>query len=229
MTLLDQLQGGLVVSCQPVDGGPLDDPKIIAATCAAAIAGGAVGVRVEGVENVRAARGDIAAPIIGIVKHDAQDTEVRITPRVSDVHALRAAGADIIAFDATARPREDSRETVLQAIHNSGALAMADCAREEDGHWAHACGVSILGTTLSGYTKETLRDDENPDLDLVRQFRNLGSFVMAEGRYNTPDLAALALASGANSVTVGTALTRLEVMTSTFVSAMTQGGTDATQ
>lgn len=226
MTLLDKLQGGLVVSCQPVDGGPLDKPEIVAATCAAAIAGGAAGVRVEGVENIRAARAAVSAPIIGIVKYDAPGTQVRITPRISDVHGLTAAGADVIAFDATARAREDSREAVLKAILDGGALAMADCAQIADGQWAQSCGASILGTTLSGYTEETQRDNEDPDLELVRRFKGLESFVMAEGRYNTPDLAALALASGANSVTVGTALTRLEIMTSTFVSAMTKGGTD---
>ena len=42
---------------------------------------------------------------------------------------------------------------------------------------------------------------------------------MAEGRYNTPELAAKAIEHGAVAVTVGSALTRLEVVTGWFNSA----------
>ena len=59
-----------------------------------------------------------------------------------------------------------------------------------------------------------------PDLELVRVFRALGGFVMAEGRYNTPELAASALAAGADCVTVGSALTRLEHVTGWFRDAL---------
>jgi len=52
---------------------------------------------------------------------------------------------------------------------------------------------------------------------LVRQFRTLNAFVMAEGRVNTPSLAPDAMAAGADCVTVGSALTRLELMTAAFV------------
>jgi len=54
----------------------------------------------------------------------------------------------------------------------------------------------------------------------VRAFRSLGGFVMAEGRINTPELAARAIAAGADSVTVGSALTRLEHVTSWFADAV---------
>ena len=43
---------------------------------------------------------------------------------------------------------------------------------------------------------------------------------MAEGRYNTPELAALAIENGAYAVTVGSALTRLEHIVGWFVSAI---------
>jgi putative N-acetylmannosamine-6-phosphate epimerase len=43
---------------------------------------------------------------------------------------------------------------------------------------------------------------------------------MAEGRYDTPERAAQAIQAGAWSVTVGTALTRLELMTAGFAQGL---------
>lgn len=223
MDVLKKLSGGLVVSCQPVDDGPMDTPEIVAALAAAAVAGGAVGVRIEGVENLAAARTRVDVPIIGIVKEDLADSPVRITPRCEQVQALDDAGADIIAYDATSRPRVDTREEILAEILATGKLAMADCATLQDGIAAQQGGATILGSTLSGYTEETVGSDGSPDLSLVRAFHSLGAFVMAEGRYTTPDLVAAALAAGADSVTVGSALTRLELMTASFVDAIKRG------
>lgn len=218
--LLDQLRGGLIASCQPVDDGPMDRPDIVAAMAQAAIAGGAVGVRIEGVDNVRAVRRVVDAPIIGIIKTDNTATPVRITVCVDDVKALIEAGADIVAYDATDRPRQDGRDTVLAAILADGALAMADCAIEADGVHALAKGAAIIGTTLSGYTQDTERADTMPDFDLIHSLASIGGFVMAEGRFDTPDFAAKAIASGADAVTVGSVLTRLEVMTDRFARAV---------
>lgn len=220
MSVLDQLKGGLVVSCQPVDDGPMDDPAIVGAMARAAVAGGAAGLRIEGIENLRATRPLVDVPIIGIVKRDMGDSPVRITVTEGDVRALVAAGADIIAYDATPRPRPDPRDRILAAILSGGALAMADCATCTDAQVALAGGASIIGTTLSGYTAETATGSNAPDLALIGQFRQLGGFVMAEGRLNTPKLAACALQAGADAVTVGSALTRLEVVTGWFADAV---------
>jgi N-acylglucosamine-6-phosphate 2-epimerase len=220
MSLLENLRNGLVVSCQPVDGGPMDRPEIVAAMAEAAVAGGAVGLRIEGVENLRAVRSQVTVPIIGIVKREVPETPVRITPRISDAVELVEAGADIVAYDATDRPRQDSRESVLAAILEAGALAMADCATLEDAEIAHAAGAVILGTTLSGYTSETAGQGEAPDLELVRRFCRFGSFVMAEGRYITPALASAAMQAGADCVTVGSAITRPEHVTGWFCEAL---------
>ena len=221
--ILDQLRGGLVASCQPVDEGPMDRPDVVAAMAQAAVAGGARGLRIEGVENLRAVRSLVDVPIIGIVKSDAADTPVRITVSVDDVRALVAAGADIVAYDATDRPRRDSAEDVLKTILAAGAMAMADCSTLADGRRALSGGASVLGTTLSGYTEETRREDDAPDLTLVREFRRLGSFVMAEGRFDTPGLAGAAVEAGADAVTVGSSLTRLEVVAKRFARAITKG------
>lgn len=218
--LLARLRGGLVVSCQPVDGGPMDSPGIVAAMAAAAVAGGAAGLRIEGVDNLRAAREAVTVPVIGIIKRDLAHSPVRITPLVEDIAALAESGAEIIAVDGTDRSRPGAIADLLRAIHATGRLAMADCATASDGAACKALGFDILGTTLSGYTAETSTAGPEPDFALIRTFRALGGFTMAEGRFNTPDLAARALAAGADAVTVGTALTRLEVMTGWFAAAL---------
>jgi N-acylglucosamine-6-phosphate 2-epimerase len=46
-----------VVSCQPVPDSPLDKPDIVAAMALAAQQAGAVAVRIEGINNLRAASG----------------------------------------------------------------------------------------------------------------------------------------------------------------------------
>ncbi|MFP7570448.1 N-acetylmannosamine-6-phosphate 2-epimerase [Marivita sp. S2033] len=220
MTLLDTLRGGLVVSCQPVDDGPMDRPDIVAAMAAAAVAGGADGLRIEGVANLKATRAAVSVPIVAILKRDLADSPVRITPYLDDVRALARAGADIIAYDATDRPRPETSAALVAEIRAAGVMAMADCSTLADGKRAQAEGAAILGTTLSGYTEETSGRGDGVDTDLIRAFHDLGAFVMAEGRVNTPDLAALAMASGADAVTVGTALTRLEHVTGWFKAAV---------
>ncbi len=220
MTLLDTLRGGLVVSCQPVDDGPMDRPEIVAAMAAAAVAGGADGLRIEGVDNLAATRPLVTVPIIAIVKRDLEDSPVRITPYAADVQALADAGADIIAYDATDRTRPETTAAILAAIHGAGKLAMADCSTLADGQRALTEGAAILGTTLSGYTEETADRSDGMDTGLIAAFRDLGGFVMAEGRVNTPDLAGAAMAAGADAVTAGTALTRLEHVTGWFKAAV---------
>lgn len=220
MSVLDRLRGGLVASCQPVEHGPMDRPEIVAAMAQAAVAGGAVGLRIEGIANLRATRPLVDVPIIGIVKRDLDGSPVRITVTADDARELIAAGADIVAYDATPRPRPVPREMVLAAIRQAGVPAMADCATEEDARAALAGGAEVIGTTLSGYTAETATAGDAPDLALIRRFRALGGFTMAEGRFNTPDLAAQAMRAGADAVTVGSALTRLEILTGWFAEAV---------
>ena len=216
--LLDRLRGGLIVSCQPVPGGPMDRPDIVAAFALAALAGGAVGLRIEGIENLRAVRKLTTAPIIGLVKREVRDSSVRITPLLVDVLALAEAGADIIAFDATDRQRPVSRADLVAAIHAAGRMAMADCAFPEDGLAAHALGAEVVGSTMSGYTGGPVPDA--PDLHLVTSLRKTGAFVVAEGRYHSPAMAAQAVAAGADAIVAGSAITRTEHVTGWFVDAM---------
>jgi putative N-acetylmannosamine-6-phosphate epimerase len=215
---LEALRGGLVVSCQPVTGGPMDRPDIVAAFALAAIDGGARGLRIEGVDNLRAVRAVTGVPIIGLVKCDLPDSPVRITPLLDHVDALIAIGADIVAFDATDRPRPVPLADLVARIHAGGALAMADCATAADGHRAAALGCAVLGSTMSGYTGGPV--PEGPDLSILPELASLGRFVIAEGRYQVPSDAGAALAAGADAVVAGSAITRPEHVTGWFVAAM---------
>jgi putative N-acetylmannosamine-6-phosphate epimerase len=212
------LHGGLVVSCQPVDGGPLDHDETVARLAQAAVAGGARALRLEGARRLACVRRSVQVPIVGIVKRELADSPVRITPLRQDVLALAQAGADVIAVDATHRPRPCAVEELLHTIHEQGCLAMADASCWADAWAAWQMGFDIIGTTLSGYTSGPTPTE--PDLALVAELAHQGCRVMAEGRYDTPERAAQAIQAGAWSVTVGTALTRLEVMTAGFARSL---------
>ena len=215
---LNRLDRKLIVSCQPVPGGPMDRADIVAAFALAALDGGAAGLRIESVANVSAVRAATAAPIIGLVKRDLSDSPVRITPWLEDVTALSRAGADIIAFDATERPRPVPVADLIAAAHGAGRLAMADCSSAPDAKAALAAGADIVGSTLSGYTGD--RTPDGPDYALLEELRRLTPRVVAEGRVKTPDEAARALARGAWCVVVGSAITRTEHVTSWFAGAL---------
>ena len=213
-----KIQNGLIASCQPVDDGPMDKPEIVAAMAQAAVIGGAAGLRIEGVDNLKATRPTVNVPIIGIVKRDLPDSPVRITPFLQDIEDLAHAGADIIAVDGTNRPRPFDIESAVKKIHEMGCLAMADCSNLEEGLYCQKLGFDIVGSTMSGYTGGAVPDE--PDYQLVKDLKAAGCKVMAEGRYNSPELAKTAIEIGADFVTVGSALTRLEHIVSWFSSAV---------
>ena len=212
----------LIVSCQPVPGGPLDTTGIVVGFALAAIAGGAQGLRIEGVERVARVHRVARVPVIGIVKSDIAGSPVRITPFAEDVQALAGAGADIIAYDATQCPRPETAASLCDAIHACGKLAMADIATVQDAAAAAAHGTDLIGTTLSGYTGGAVPED--PDIDLVRQITGFGRPVIAEGRYRTPGQARQAIAAGAYAVVIGSAITRPEHITAWFAKAVASMG-----
>jgi N-acylglucosamine-6-phosphate 2-epimerase len=219
-----RLRGGLVVSCQPVDDGPLDHDEVVARIAEAALCGGAQALRIEGAARLAHVRRRLKASqpdalLIGIIKRSLADSPVRITPEPADVQALADAGADVIAVDATDRPRPAAVQALLDAIRASGCLAMADCATLAEGREAARLGFDIVGTTLSGYTGGAVPAD--PDWALLEQLAAEHPRVMAEGRIHTPAQVREALALGAWAVTVGTAITRTELVTQWFANGQT--------
>ena len=218
--LVSRLSGSLIVSCQPVPQGPMDRSHIVAAFAQAAIEGGAAGVRIEGLANVRAVRKAISAPIIGLIKRDLADSDVRITPLLGDVDDLMDAGADIVAFDATARPRPVAARLLCTTVRKGGRLAMADISSLDEAQQALADGADFVGTTLSGYMGGAV--PQAPDFELLVQAVALGRPAVAEGRIHSPALAAEAIRLGAFAVVVGTAITRTEIVTEGFARAIAE-------
>jgi N-acetylmannosamine-6-phosphate 2-epimerase/N-acetylmannosamine kinase len=217
--LTESFKGALVVSCQPVPGGPFDDPASVVRFALAAQNAGARALRIEGVANVAAVAAACSLPIVGLVKRDLPDTPVRITPWIKDVNALSEAGATIIAFDATDRIRPVPVKALVQAAHAQGRIAMADVATLDEAKSASALGADIIGTTMAGYT-DAEPPPRAPDISLVVEASKLGKSVFAEGRYNEPRLAAAAIRAGATAVVVGSAITRPEHITQWFVDAI---------
>ena len=217
--LLSSLKQSLIASCQPVDNGPMDKVEHVVAMALAAVDGGAKGLRIEGVANVSAVSKATSIPIVGIVKRDLTDSPVRITPFIEDVNALAKAGASIIAFDGTERKHPTAMLDLLNAIHKTGCVAMADCADYETGLMLAQHGCTFIGSTMSGYTDLNNIPSE-PDYPLVTRWVAQDINVIAEGRYNSPERAAKAIELGAFSVTVGSAITRVEHITQWFVGSI---------
>ena len=224
-TVLDALRGGLVVSCQAYPGEPMLDPNTMAQVAQAVVAGGAVGVRGKGLDDLRAMRPVVDVPIIGLVK--VGDTGVYITPTLADCLEVAATGCEVVALDGTRRPRPDGltlAETIvgLRAEYPE-VLVMADCGSVGDAEAALAAGADILGTTLAGYTGERDTTD-GPDWEVVDGVVALaaesGTPVLVEGRVHTTAQAAEAVRRGAWAVVVGTAITHPTSITRWFAEAV---------
>lgn len=224
MKTLERLHGGLIVSVQAWSGSAIDEPAVLGAMAAAAEANGAVGVRMQGLANLRAARARVNIPIIGLMKVDYPGFAPYITPTLEAARSIAACGAQIVAFDATARPRPDGAtvETLVAAIHAEGALAMADCASAGDALAAIAAGAEILATTLCGYTDET-RGMALPALALVRELAELDAFVICEGGIHQPHEVAAAFEAGADAAVVGTAITNTDWLVGEFAARAPKG------
>ena len=209
--LLERLRGGLIVSVQAPAGSVLDDPHVIAALARAAQDAGAVAVRVAGASHLRAVRARVEVPIVGLIKRAYDGFAPYITPTLDEVAAIAATGAEIVAFDATARlrPGGATNAAIVAAIVAAGCVAMADCAVAADAERAHALGAAIVATTLCGYTPETA-GQPLPALNLVREMAARDAFVVCEGGVSTPDQLRAALDAGADAVVVGTAITGIE-------------------
>lgn len=221
--LVEALRGRLVVSCQAYPGEPLRDPDAMRRMALAVLAGGAAGIRAQGVEDLRAIRAATDTPLIGLWKDG--DSGVLITPTAAHARAVAEAGADVVALDATDRPRPDGRPLVesVEAVHRAGRLVMADVSTEAEGIRAAELGADLVGTTLSGYTDGSPRSS-GPDLDLVRRLAEALTIpVIAEGRIHTPEDAVRALALGAHAVVVGTAITHPTTLTRWFTRAIDPG------
>jgi putative N-acetylmannosamine-6-phosphate epimerase len=210
----------LAVSCQARADNPLHGPVFMAAMAQAAEQGGALALRANGPADIAAIRAVSRLPIIGILKRWDDRFPVYITPDFASAEAIAAAGADIIAIDATDRPRDgEPLDRLIGRIRDElGKPVFADCATLEDGVRAAALGASYIATTLSGYTPETeARKALGPDIALIAALAEAVSLpIIAEGRFEQPEQLEIAFEAGAHAVVVGTAITNPREITRRF-------------
>ncbi len=218
--LIANLKGKLIVSCQAYMGEPMRHPETMAQMARAAELGGAAAIRCQGLSDIAAIKGRVEIPVLGLWKEGHEG--VYITPTLRHARACIAAGADVVALDATGRPRPDGRtfEETVEALRGE-TLIMADCACMDDVRRAVAAKVDIISTTLAGYTDDRPKTD-GPDLDFVREaVACAGDIpVFCEGRVHTPEQARQAIDAGAFAVVVGTAITHPTSITGWFCDAL---------
>jgi len=222
--LKSQIEGGLIVSCQAPANSPLCKPEIIAALAKTAEENGASGVRIDSPEHVRAVRQTVKVPILGIYKVIFDSSEVYITPTFSCAEEIAAAGADVIAIDATlrARPGGESLIKIISRIKKELDLpVMADVSTLEEGiNAVETAGFDFVGTTLSGYTNATNHLIAKPDFELVEKLaERLAVPIICEGRVRSVEDVRRAFECGAFAVVVGGAITGVDQLTRQFVSA----------
>lgn len=222
--LIEGLKGKLIVSCQAYMGEPLRHPETMAQMARACELGGAAAIRCQGLADIAAVKGRVEVPVIGLWKEGHEG--VYITPTLRHARACVAAGADVVAIDATDRPRPDGRtfeETVAALRATEDTLIMADCATIEDIRRGVAAGCDLVSTTLShGVAAIDCTMADGPDLPLLRQaVEEFPGFpVVCEGRVHTPEDAQAAIEAGAWAVVVGTAITHPTSIASWFAKAL---------
>lgn len=227
MEIIDKLKNKVIVSVQAMPDEPLYKEECMIAMMQSVIKGGAGGLRVAGARDARNAKKLFDVPIIGLTKPEKLPDNwheiVYITPTLKDVEELIEAGADIIAFDGTLRPREYSIESITKQIKSNNRISMADISTLEEGLNCQRLGVDILSTTLSGYTLESKTDSDEPDFELLEQLvKNTNLPVILEGRIWEPRQVQKAFELGAHCVVIGSAITRPQLITKRLIN----GGKD---
>lgn len=211
----------MIVSCQAEGEDPFNaNPEYMALFAKAAEMGGAIGIRTQGIEKLKAIKRATKLPVIGLLKSQFEDGTVRITGSFAEVEQLVTAKSDIVAIDGTFRVREGytGPEFIREVKKRYGCLVLADIATYDEAKACEEAGADCVSTTLNGYTPDTLQFHDGPNYDVLKAcVKGLSIPVFAEGRYNTPAEAGKAMEMGAFAVISGTAITRPRVITQWFV------------
>ncbi len=225
-TLLNQIKGGLIVSCQALEHEPLytKEGGIMPLMAKAAAQSGAIGIRANTVRDITQIKAMVDLPVIGIIKKDYPGTSMYITVTMKEVDELVSCGVDILAVQGTSalRPDGTTAPQFIEAVRTKypDQLIMADCATLEEGIACANAGADFIGTTMRGYTPETQGCDEI-DFDFIHELsEKCPAKVIAEGHIHYPEQAKKALDAGAFALVVGGAITRPAEITARFVSAI---------
>lgn len=212
--ILEGFKNGLIVSCQVQPDDPIYTDNMVVKMAEAANWAGAVGIRANNPEQIRAIKAAVDLPVIGLYKIWHEDTDVFITPTLEAAKQVWEAGAEIIALDCTSQITHEKTEAweLLPVIKKEipEAIIFADVSNYEEAERAVKLGADIVGPTLYGYTKETSHI-ESPDLrEFARMCRDFGNdaYMIMEGHIYSPEDAIKCLYLGAHAVVVGSAITR---------------------
>ncbi len=225
--LIESLKNTLIVSVQAYEGEPMRDPYVMGKIAEAAEIGGASAIRCQGLEDISTIKKSVSIPVIGLLKVGHDLSKVFITPTLSDVEKCFEAGADVVALDATDRPRPDGysfEETVsaIQKEFGENALLMGDCATFKDIKRSFEAGCVLAGTTLAhSGTAVSQPATQGPNLEIIKKAKEAfpDKPIICEGSVHSPKDVRDALDAGAYAVVVGTAITHPTTLTSWFVEA----------
>lgn len=220
---IDAMKGGLIVSCQVYEDEPIYTPTMALKMAEAALWAGAVGIRANSPEDIRAIKEAVDLPLIGLYKRWFDDTDVFITPTMDDVDAIVEAGCDIVALDCTFQLTHEGEPAInllpkVRAKYPDIPI-FADVSNVEEALKAIELGADIVAPTLYGYTKKT-KQTEGADYRMFAEFCRLlndKAYVFMEGHVFTPEDAMKCVFLGAHAVVVGGAITRPHLIAKRFV------------
>lgn len=220
--LLEITKGGIIVSCQVKPDDPLYLDGIVEKLAQCAIWGGARGLRLNTPSDIAAVRSITKLPIIGLWKEHSKGSDVFITPTLHHVDAVLAAGADMVAVDATDRLNGGGQKafTIIKEIRREfgDVPILADIRNADEAFRAMLEGADMVAPTLYRFNEHP-KSAEEPDFEefikIIKVCRDACPVFM-EGKINTPEQAMESLFLGAHAVIVGSAITRPHLTTLRF-------------
>lgn len=221
--LLESMKNGLIVSCQVQKDDPIYTDDIVIKMAEAAKWAGAVGIRANSPEQIKAIKEKVDLPIIGLYKIWHEDSEVFITPTLEAAKEVWEAGAEIIALDCTNQITYEKTKAIellpIVKAEIPDAIIFADVSNYDEAKKAIELGADIVAPTLYGYTEETKHIEEPNFREFARMCRDFKdeAYVMMEGHLYTPEDAMKCLYLGAHAVVVGSAITRPHLTAKRFV------------
>ena len=224
--LFNQIEHGLIVSCQALEHEPLytKEGGVMPLMAKAAAMSGAVGIRANTVRDITQIKQAVDLPVIGIIKKDYPGTPMYITVTMKEVDELVACGVGILAGQGTSALRPDGKTGAefIREIKEKypQQLVMADIATDEEAMACAEAGADFVGTTMRGYTPETEGINETDFAFIARLAKNCPAKVIAEGHIHYPEQARKALEAGAFALVVGGAITRPAEITARFTAAI---------
>ncbi|MCH1960379.1 MULTISPECIES: N-acetylmannosamine-6-phosphate 2-epimerase [Romboutsia] len=223
--IFKSIKGSVVISCQALPNEPLyvEEKSIMYLMARAAKMAGSPAIRTNSVRDVIAIKKETGLPVIGLIKIEYEGSEVYITPTMKEVDELVDAKSDVIALDCTFSKRlnDESINDFIKSIKEKypDVILMADISTYEEGINAYKCGVDMVGTTMNGYTPQSIKENIN-NLELVKKLtKEIDIPVIAEGKIHYPYQAKEILDAGAYAVVVGGAITRPLEIAQRFINA----------